>query len=138
MTNKEINIAIAEACGWLKFTQFTTYPKSWGRTPARYHTPIWSLTSSTDMTEDECTKYGWHGDGHISIDHIPDYCNDLNAMHEAEKGLPENRKTLFAFMLAQVLDTSPTLDLNDQFLNIHATAIQRAEAFLKTIGKWEE
>ncbi len=67
-----------------------------------------------------------------------DYCNDLNAMHEAEKGLPEKHKRTFAFILAQVLDTSPTVDLDDQFLNIHATAIQRAEAFLKTIGKWKE
>jgi len=68
----------------------------------------------------------------------PDYCNDLNAMHEAEKRLSEKQTRTFAFMLAQVLETSPTVDLDDQFLNIHATAIQRAEAFLKTIGKWEE
>lgn len=68
----------------------------------------------------------------------PDYCNDLNAMHEAEKRLSEKQKRTFAFMLAQVLDTSPTVDLDDQFLNIHATARQRAEAFLKTIEKWEE
>ncbi len=133
MTNKEINIAIAESRGWLKFTQFTTYPKSWGRTPARYHNPIWSLTSLTDMTEDECTKYGWHGDGYISIDHIPDYCNDLNAMHEAEKsiGLLEDsfqgRKNQRKWAIA-----CPAKDPR------FATARQRAEAFLKTIGKWEE
>ena len=40
----------------------------------------------------------------------PDYCNDLNAMHEAEKTL--NHMT--------------------------ATARERAEAFLRTLGKWEE
>jgi hypothetical protein len=128
MTGKQINIAIAEACGWLKFTQFTTYPKSWGRTPARYHTPIWSLTSSTDMTEDECTKYGWHGDGHISIDHIPDYCNCLNAMHEAEKVLNKNQWVAYGRELSRL----------NVFPMVHATARQRAEAFLKTIGKWEE
>jgi hypothetical protein len=128
MTNKEINIAIAEACGWLKFTQFTTYPKSWGRTPARYHKPIWSLTSLTDMTEDECTKYGWHGDGHICIAHIPDYCNDLNAMHEAEK-------TLNSEQLHEYYDK---LELFNGWEYPSSTARQRAEAFLKTIGKWEE
>jgi hypothetical protein len=130
MTGKQINIAIAEACGWLKFTQFTTYPKSWGRTPARYHTPIWSLTSSTDMTEDECTKYGWHGDGHISIDHIPDYCNDLNAMHGAEKILTRDQIEVFC---DQLLPKHHGI-----WWGIHTTSHQRAEAFLKTIGKWEE
>ena len=130
MTGKQINIAIAEACGWLKFTQFTTYPKSWGRTPARYHTPIWSLTSSTDMTEDECTKYGWHGDGHISIDHIPDYCNDLNAMHEAEKILTRDQIEVFC---DQLLPKHHGI-----WWGIHTTSHQRAEAFLKTIGKWKE
>jgi hypothetical protein len=68
---------------------------------------------------------------------IPDYLNDLNAMHDAEKVLGEKRIRSYAFTLAQVLDTSPTVDLDDQFLNIHATAAQRAEAFLRTIGKWK-
>jgi hypothetical protein len=138
MTNEQINIAIAEVCGWLKFTQFTTYPKSWGRTPARYHKPIWSLTSSADMTEDECTKYGWHGDGHICIAHIPDYCNDLNAMHEAEKVLndeqwPEYREELRNVVLGGIRMVSQWCKAD-----LHATARQRAEAFLKTLGKWEE
>jgi hypothetical protein len=136
MTNKQINIAIAESRGWFKFTQFTTYPKSWGRTPARYHNPIWSLTSSTDMTEDECTKYGWHGDGHISIDHIPDYCNDLNAMHEAEKWMISNLRLLDFWQFAEELKRIVPANLGDDSY-IHATARQRAEAFLKTIGKWE-
>ncbi len=65
-------------------------------------------------------------------------CNDLNAMHEAESILTEKQKRTFAFILAQVLDTSPTVDLGDQFLNIHATAKQRAEALRRTLGKWEE
>jgi len=68
---------------------------------------------------------------------VPDYLNDLNAMHDAEKVLGEKRIRSYAFTLAQVLDTSPTVDLDDQFLNIHATAAQRAEAFLRTIGKWK-
>lgn len=68
---------------------------------------------------------------------LPDYLNDLNAMHEAEKVLSEKRIRSYAFILAQVLETSPTVDLDDQFLNIHATAAQRAEALLRTIGKWK-
>ena len=67
-----------------------------------------------------------------------DYCGDLNAMHEAESILTEKQKRTFAFILAQVLDTSPNVDLGDQFLNIHATAKQRAEALRRTLGKLEE
>jgi hypothetical protein len=66
------------------------------------------------------------------------YCNCLNAMHEAEKGLGKKQVRSYALTLAQILDTSPTVDLVDQFLNIHATARQRAEAFLRTLGKWKE
>ena len=57
---------------------------------------------------------------------MPDYLNDLNAMHEAEKVLNEaylwNRYK--GWLLTWM--TEP----------IRATAPQRCEAFLKTIGKW--
>lgn len=78
-----------------------------------------------------------NGRGAVWVTEWPDYCADLNAMHEAEKVLGEKRIRTYAFLLAQVLDTSPTVDLDNQFLNIHATARQRAEAFLRTLGKWE-
>jgi hypothetical protein len=57
---------------------------------------------------------------------IPDYCNDLNAMHEAEgvltiDALTEYRVQLSMFVIAP----------------FRATARQRAEAFLKTINNWE-
>jgi hypothetical protein len=118
MTNEQINIAIAEVRGWTDCVFVESLKLTKGLPPPN-NPPI----------------YGAYENG---MAQLPNYCKDLNAMHEAEKGLPENRKTRFAFMLAQVLDTSPTVDLNDQFLNIHATAIQRAKAFLKTLGKWEE
>lgn len=69
---------------------------------------------------------------------IPDYTNDLNAIHEAEK---------------QFLPKCPgdrRFDEYDEYLRIimqrtepvysttHATATQRAEAFLKTLGLWRE
>ena len=64
--------------------------------------------------------------------------DDLNACHEMEKVLTERQMWTYAFTLAQVLDTSPTVDLDDQFLNIHATAAEKCEAFLRTLGLWEE
>jgi hypothetical protein len=67
---------------------------------------------------------------------IPDYFNDLNAVHELEKLLGEKHVRSYAFTLSRVLDTTPTVDLDDQFLNIHATATQRCEAIGKTLNLW--
>jgi hypothetical protein len=79
MTNEQINIAIAEACG--------------GK---------------------------WH---------IPDYCSDLNAMHEVEENLLGDSWIGYINQLA---------DIEGSLFGIRATARQRAEAFLRTLGKWEE
>lgn len=62
---------------------------------------------------------------------IPDYCNDLNAMHEVEMTLANDPK-FHAY--EAVLDK--VVPLSQRW--IFATARQRAEAFLRTIGKWEE
>ena len=61
----------------------------------------------------------------------PDYLNDLNAMHEAEKLLVRLQWVSYLRRLQTLCDESVTWP-------IHATASQRAEAFLRTIGKWEE
>ena len=65
----------------------------------------------------------------------PDYLNDLNAMHEAEKVLCDSpkRKHTYLQWLGCEDDYTSTV-----FLCVAATAAQRAEAFLRTIGKWEE
>ena len=70
---------------------------------------------------------------------LPDYLNDLNAMHEAEKVLTEKQQRDYCFrLLLELVDGSVTNDLNDHFIFIRATAAQRAEAFLKTLNLWEE
>ena len=63
---------------------------------------------------------------------LPDYANDLNAMHEAEKLLNDVSYDSYWSNLVFVCIQSNMERLNS------ATARQRAEAFLKTIGKWEE
>lgn len=60
----------------------------------------------------------------------PDYLNDLNAMHQAEEILNEKQEHIMN-------DTLWDLMLGRKYL-WHATAAQRAEAFLRTLGKWEE
>lgn len=65
---------------------------------------------------------------------IPDYCTDLNAMHQAESILDEDCRNGFRLELLNVTDSKHF----GCFEHIHATARQRAEAFLRTLDKWEE
>lgn len=73
---------------------------------------------------------------------LPNYYGDLNAMHEAKNYLlrqnPDNRWKYENYIEEQLdWDTGPDGECNsNHYLLIHATSQQRAEAFLKTIGKW--
>lgn len=60
----------------------------------------------------------------------PDYCKDLNAMHEAEKVLM-HADLLFEYGMHISID-------HKYDCLLRATASQRAEAFLRTLGKWKE
>jgi hypothetical protein len=66
---------------------------------------------------------------------LPNYSTSLNAMHEAEKVLAPSNWNQFSEKwwnyYHHLLD-------GDVHKTIHATARQRAEAFLRTLGKWEE
>jgi hypothetical protein len=97
MTDVQINIAIAEACGW---------------------------TDTKIVNEGGKLMYGQT--------EVPDYCNDLNAMHEAEKVLGE----IYSIKSCEYDDWLQSIIEHDQ--KWRATARQRAEAFLKNINKWEE
>jgi len=110
MTEEKQRVAIAEACGWLLCH--------------------------------ENKPYGWpkgcaNGDRPAGV--IPDYPADLNAMHEAEKVLSAqvvhdsngercpSRKEKYDWELHRICQGSATF----------ATAAQRAEAFLRVIGRWK-
>jgi hypothetical protein len=113
MKPEQQRIAIAEACGWT----LCEYVESIGLAKGRpgNNTP----------------SYGTYENG---MAQLPNYCNDLNAMHEAEKTLNQNLAAEYARMLTSTAWKSeqPT------FAPMTATASQRAEAFLRTIEKWEE
>ena len=106
MTNEQINVAIAEACGWKEITNCTCGGK----------------------------KGGCPLGGHASS-YTPNYCGDLNAMHEAEKVLAPKNWDRFS---ENWHNYYMHLRRGDADRAIHATARQRAEAFLRTLGKWEE
>ena len=72
---------------------------------------------------------GWHDN---QIHGLPDYLNDLNACNEMEQVLTSGEREEFKNILEVVCAGTTQWD------RISATAAQRAEAFLKTIGKWED
>jgi hypothetical protein len=73
---------------------------------------------------------GWYPDNGLRVgtQAIPDYCSDLNAMHEAEKTIYKHNNLWTAYYYA--VGAGP--------FSLHVTARKKAEAFLRTLGKWEE
>jgi len=67
-------------------------------------------------------------------DEPPNYCNDLNAMRDAWLSLSEEDKFVFDKELQRIILRAK----DGQYWLTNATALQRAEAFLKTIEKWKE
>lgn len=110
MTPEAQQIAIAEACGW---------KLEWRNINGRN---VRSAVRRVQM---------WV----FQQEELPDYLNDLNAMHEAEKLLKSEQHFTFQVELARVINTT-TYPLN--FALLHATATQRAEAFLRTLNLWTE
>jgi hypothetical protein len=109
MNKEKQRIVIAEACGWkmhdhldaMKLKQGWTMPEKWCINPK----------------------------GVLRFNHHrPDYLNDLNAIHEAEKVLNNVQRERYRTELVY----------SQAGRDVFATAAQRAEAFLRTIGKWED
>ena len=67
---------------------------------------------------------------------VPDYCNDLNEMHEAMKTLSEEQVEKVWETLCDMTPFNPHSFRNG--LVFDAPAKVRADAFLRVIGKWEE
>jgi len=116
MTDEQINMAIAESLGWEDVGGF--YPHLLGTKP-RF---------------DKTGKI----DARFVDQVVPNYCNDLNAMHEAEKTLSPSLAVNFIEHLKVVQQPRWWKTEHIQaWMCIHAPARERAEAYLRTIGKWE-
>jgi hypothetical protein len=116
MNQEKQRIAIAEACGIVG-----PFDNRWIK----------------EYEEEGGDAYGFTGFEKGELVFIPDYLNDLNAMHQAEmvlsRGEHYNQTGGFG-LYVQNLDL---VRCGRKHL-IEATAAQRAEAFLITIGKWED
>jgi len=128
MTPQQQRIAIAEACGITVI-----------KTP---FTP--SLVKAkgcvfTDEARDEWRKAYPNSAG---VYRLPDYLNDLNAMHEAEQVLtpkyqPAKGESQWGDYLGW-LGFCGENKTREVYECVTATAAQRAKAFLRTLGLWQE
>lgn len=122
MKPEEQRIVIAEACGFVPMYQNC----SW-------ETQVWHVPGGTFDKLENCRVF----------ESLPDYLNDLNAMHEAEGrhdfDMHNNR---YGRILAEVVtrQSQGHHHITANWWTVkrvaRATAAQRAEAFIRTIGKW--
>jgi hypothetical protein len=66
----------------------------------------------------------------------PDFCRDLNKMRWAEQYIEDRNKYLN--ILANLTEALEASNVDNDWDFLRATARQRAEAFLRTLGKWED
>lgn len=121
MTPEAQRIAIAEACRWkLKYDE--TFP------------PCWDVILPSGEPHSG-TLYARKED---AISKLPDYLNDLNAMAQAEDAVMTGDEldggSLRYVYAGNVYNVAVPLGQQP----FRATATQRAEAFLKTLGLWTD
>lgn len=117
MNAEEMRIEIAKACGW-----DIDWPTEW---------------KDRRITRPDGTSFRPSDPRFGKFCYIPDYLNDLNAMHSAEQILFDNKSLMPWWNYCDALSNIVPGVLGDQS-HVHATASQRAEAFLKTLGLWKE
>jgi hypothetical protein len=78
-----------------------------------------------------CNKLRWTLLDNKRYPDCPDYLNDLNDMHEAEKTLNKEQRKEYDVMIISICAC-------EKGYSISATAAQRAEAFLRTLDLWED
>lgn len=134
MTTEAQRIAIAEACGWTAIENCGGAGGFIAKMP------------DGQILWDDCL-------GATQVDAIdancPDYLNDLNAMHEARKVFntlaPLRRDQWWGRYIGHLCNVCncdlPWMPYNETVAweaMLSSTAEQQAEAFLRTIGKWED
>ena len=135
MTRQEKCIAIAIACGWKREgSEYHLRP----RHRIQYDGSIkndWESKGPHDCLRDPKGEYHWicdcrnyQGKCH---EPLPDYFGSLDAMHEAEKCLPElTERGPWRMRLEDICGTMKAM--------LHATAEQRAESFGIAMSLWKE
>lgn len=139
LSKEEQRVAIAEFCGvtnrWVLMKRGMYY-----RPNAKGYTfelrDAWIV--SEQIADEHTCPYDEPVTKHRAP--LPNYPDDLNAMHEAEKFLSSTRQRLdYETHLNAAVQPVGAMPYSDRvFFLYNATANQRAEALLRTIGKWKD
>jgi len=139
MTPEAQRVAIALAVGWKWEQPFNARKSKNTLIPPTFRGPFSTVTV-------------WRGGGFGGEHNLPNYPSDLNAMHEAEEYavvhlMDADQWANYARHIESLQDhtllTGPTITCeHDLYYEaaglLHATAAQRAEAFLRTLNLWTE
>lgn len=160
MTPQQQRITIAEACGWKRWKWGMDVPVglvlSDGKFDGYKRRVEKVYKNGVTLDVDESPLYRWdklkaefnpsshwvRPNGKI-LKYPPDYLSDLNAMHEAEKTLTHEQQDqfiqeLYRGLIAPAEAEYGTIPLGSRiWIYLHATAAQRAEAFLRVKGLWK-
>lgn len=128
MSPEQQRIAIAEACiSSLHCCRQVHWEKPSPAKMIRYGAPFCC---------EECAEAASDNTIDDGQNMIPDYLNDLNAMHEAEKVLTAKQQLRYAQEVVNLVLPPVGLWERHAWTVAHATAHQKSEAFLKTLGLW--
>jgi hypothetical protein len=125
MTEQEMRAGIAENLGWKLSPPNQSWPD-----------PFWVNPTDKSLR---------------TVNELPNYPQDLNAMHEAEDAFGYSERKEWPMELRKIImrDSEqpglhiildPDTDLVPDFYFYHATALQRAEAFCRVMfpERWKE
>ena len=122
MTQEKQRVAIATACGW----KCAGHPDQISATQGWQFAYQFVIRPTGEL---------------VTHNSIPDYLADLNACHEMEKVLDYEQCEAFSNTVADIVQAAnreKDYAFPWSFARIHATAAQRAEALLRTLGLWEK
>lgn len=125
MSPEAQQIAIAKACGWRRQTG------SWNR--SNPGNDAFGIRANVEIWTEWWSK---RGEREVLTHELPDYLSDLNAMHEAEEVLTVEQVYPYMIKLMSVKRHPPSEKGKLHTYLFHATAAQRAEAFLRTLNLW--
>jgi len=120
MTDQELRIRVAELAGW---EQGPTHSIKLGVFGTATPMTLWHRKGEKDNWQDD----------------PPDFPNDLNAMHEAETLITTfDQRQHYQFAMFDILSIAKlrearVSEVDTNWLFYHATARQRAEAFVKVM-----
>lgn len=104
MKIEEQRLEIAKFCGWIEI----------------YRPELYEFNYRNTITDELSNE-------------LPDYLNDLNAIHAAEEKLTDVQQEQYPIILHEVVG-----NFAFWWAIAHADASQRCEALLRTIGKWKD